>query len=69
MTDLTPDHLRHTFVKPHDCPGLEPCSKHPKWRVVKYPAGWWVQSPSHPSIALHPTHAEAINHADREARK
>lgn len=53
----------------HNCPGLHTCDDHPKWRVVKYPAGWWVQSPSHPSIALHPTHAEAITHAQKEATK
>lgn len=51
----------------HNCPGLHTCDDHPKWRVVKYPAGWWVQSPSHPSIALHPSHAEAINYAQKEA--
>lgn len=72
--DLTPDHLRHTFIKPHDCPGLEPCTNHPRWRVWKNPVNkWWVTEPPGPGSTLHwqghYTHAEAINHAQKEATK
>lgn len=58
----------------HHCPGLEPCTKHPRWRVWKNPVNKrWVTEPPGPDSLLHwqghHSHAAAITHATRQAQK
>lgn len=58
----------------HDCPGLAECMDHPKWSVLFGQPGRWEALAPGPeyddrSRFFLPTHAEALNHAQREARK
>lgn len=56
----------------HDCLGLLDCYTHPKWTVIRSlcDQDWIVYPPmSDESNDFFPSHAEAISHADREARR
>src|SRR5690625_4079596 len=54
----------------HDCPGLYRCLDHPKWHVVhdRFFIGSWMVCPPGDEVPTDfPTHAEAINHAQKQA--
>lgn len=53
----------------HDCPGLAECVTHPRWHVVKLWGMWYVIGLRTMPRARYATHAEAMEYADREARR
>ncbi|HLS01624.1 MAG TPA: hypothetical protein VK054_06530 [Beutenbergiaceae bacterium] len=59
----------------HHCPGLGECESHPKMAVSKFrsrhpcPTPWEVWEPHNAGVEFFPTHAEAINYAQKEATR
>lgn len=55
----------------HECPGLGPCTKHPKWSVIVGRTDEWVVFAPFGTVnvATFPTWAEAYEYAQQQARK
>ena len=57
----------------HNCPGLAECIDHPRWHIYKTRLRGWCVSPplrTHGNAPeAFPSHAEAINYAQKEATR